>query len=100
MTTKAEVEDDELRIIRARISKIDAERSRLLKRAKEIEDGRARRKFTCACVRLNKDIDIGDMSEQHAAGRRGLQLGLVAETLSALEDCARCGGSGIPKGDA
>lgn len=89
-------ESDELSRINARISEIDEERYKLVRRRQVLERGRALRKFTCVCVRLGRDIDVTNMSEQEAAGRRGLQIGLVAETLSALKDCPSCRGSGIP----
>ena len=99
MDAEAERWDEELELsrIRERIDAIDAERRRLSARRQEIEDARARQKFVCACVRLNKDIDIHGMAEQEVLGRYGLQLGLVSETLSALKACPSCRGSGIPK---
>lgn len=89
-------ESEELTRIRARIAEIDDERFKLLQRCKVLEKNRALRKFTCVCVRLNKDIGVTDMIEQEAAGRRGLQTGIVIETLSALKNCPSCRGSGIP----
>ncbi|HYX21409.1 MAG TPA: hypothetical protein VFA98_11250 [Thermoanaerobaculia bacterium] len=89
-------ESEELSRIRARIAEIDDERIKLLKRCNVLERNRALRKFTCVCVRLGKDIGVTNMSEQEAAGRNGLQIGLVAETLSALKGCPSCRGSGIP----
>lgn len=89
-------ESEELTRINARISEIDDERWKLIQRRKVLEQNRALRKFTCVCVRLGKDISVTDMSEQEAAGRRGLQIGLVAETLSALKNCPVCRGSGMP----
>jgi hypothetical protein len=91
-------DDNELSYIRKRIEEIDKERWGLIKRLQEIEDGRAQRKFTCECVRKNGDIDITNMQEQEAAGRKGLQMGLVYETLSSLKACPSCHGSGIPSG--
>lgn len=93
---KSESESEELSRIRARIAEIDSERYKLLQRCKVLEQTRALRKFTCVCVRLGKDIRVTNMSEQEAAGRTGLQCGLVAETLSALKNCPACRGSGIP----
>jgi hypothetical protein len=89
-------ESEELTRINARIAEIDDERFKLIRRRQVLERNRALRKFTCVCVRLGKDIDVTNMSEQEAAGRHGLQIGLVAETLSALKDCPSCRGSGIP----
>lgn len=52
--------------------------------------------FTCRCVRLNEDIGIHDMVDQEKAGRVGLGLGWVSQTLSALRDCEVCKGAGKP----
>ena len=89
-------DSEELTLINARISEIDDERWKLIQRRKVLERNRALRKFTCVCVRLGKDINVTNMTEQEVAGRHGLQIGLVAETLSALKNCPSCRGSGIP----
>lgn len=52
--------------------------------------------YTCTCVRLNKDLDIWDMSQQEEQGRRPLGFGSVSDTLSADKNCPICHGTGIP----
>jgi hypothetical protein len=50
----------------------------------------------CQCVRLNGHIGIFDSGQQEAAGRVGLMLGLVANSISSVRDCPVCGGTGVP----
>jgi hypothetical protein len=86
---------EELVDIRAVLDKLDTLRSTLIARRDVLERLlRGKELFTCVCVRLNEDLGIRTMSEQEAAGRRGLQLGSVSETLSALKDCPHCKGRG------
>lgn len=71
------------------------EHAKIIDALKVLRREEAREKFNCPCVALNKDLEIYDMAEQHAAGRRGLQCGEVAETFSAKEDCPSCYGKGV-----
>lgn len=56
-----------------------------------------REEHPCPCVRLNSELGIADSRAQAHAQRRGIGLGLVAETLSADARCPLCGGSGVPR---
>lgn len=51
----------------------------------------------CACVKLNRDIEIYDMGEQERRGRTPLSVGgFVADTLTAIKSCTVCNGTGVP----
>ncbi len=62
----------------------------------KLEMEQAKEDHPCSCVKLNGDIEIYDMVEQERRGRRGLQFGTVADTLSARKDCEFCKGTGKP----
>jgi hypothetical protein len=76
------------------LSVLDHKRSILIQKIAKMRAREDKKRFNCSCVRLNADLGIEDMAEQHAAGRNGLGLGYVSETLSALASCAICGGTG------
>lgn len=71
-------------------SKVDA----LVDQIAKLRFEEAKEKYSCSCVRLNKDINVFDMRDQELRNRNGLQLGFVAETLSADRSCQTCHGSG------
>lgn len=52
--------------------------------------------YPCECVCLNRVIGIFNMGDQAKAGRVGLSMGPVGDTLSALKACPRCAGTGKP----
>jgi len=49
---------------------------------------------SCRCVRLNKDIDIYNHSQQVNKNRVGLELGIPGEIYSADKYCIYCHGTG------
>jgi len=91
-----EEREERLETIRVIIHRLQCEISELVVERNKLELEEARASHTCSCVKLNGDIEIYDMVEQERRGRRGLQLGTVAETLSARKDCRTCGGTGKP----
>lgn len=65
---------------------------------RELELEEVREAHPCDCVKLNASIGIHDTGEQARQGREGLSFGgWVSETLSALKDCPRCHGTGVPE---
>jgi hypothetical protein len=76
---------------------LEAQAYALREQAEVISKQLDRNEYTCSCVHLNKDIGIFDCVEQEKANRKGLGLGLVAETLSAAADCPKCKGKGKPQ---
>lgn len=66
----------------------------LRERSDQIYRQLQKHEYNCPCVRLNKDIDIFDMSDQEIANRNGFGCGWVSECLSARRDCPQCHGKG------
>lgn len=62
---------------------------------RELEKREATERFTCRCVRLNREIGVFTSAQQEALGRVWLNLGPVSDTLSAERNCPLCHGSGI-----
>lgn len=84
----------EMRALDKRIKELDHERASLLSERERLEIIEASERFTCECVRLNRDIDVHNMIDQEKCGRNGLQFGLVSNTFSALKACPKCHGRG------
>lgn len=66
------------------------------KESRELKLEICREEHPCECVKLNRDIEIYDMTELIHRNRECFGLGFVAELLSARKDCQLCHGSGIP----
>ncbi len=96
MQTKRQARIHELR---AKADKMRREVDAIYDEVHKLEMEQAKEDHPCSCVKLNGDIEIYDMVEQERRGRRGLGLGMVAETLSARKDCPVCKGTGKPKKD-
>jgi hypothetical protein len=86
-----------IRQINTELDRLDKERFALLKEKNDLLLARSKTQHSCSCVRLNRDINITNIGDQIRANRRGLGLGLVAETLSADCGCPFCKGTGIPQ---
>lgn len=91
-------------MVNARLKEIHDEIMDLVQRKDELIEERqalvladARKTYDCTCVKLNRDISVNDMAQQEKAGRRGLGLGPVCETLSSDKKCPTCGGTGRTK---
>ncbi len=86
----------EIRGYEARVAALRDEREILL-RQNDLE------RFTCPCVRLNRDLGIHDRALLVAQKRSMFGSGrFVADCLSADWECSICGGTGEPgsaKGD-
>lgn len=90
---------------RKRIDELWAQRQELYrqiglldKERKRLEDDDLKAEHPCQCVRLNRDIGVHDMGELARKQRQTLEAGgLVSEGYSADRNCARCGGTGMPK---
>jgi len=88
----------------ARIQELRAQADKLRKQSDELYTEIAkldleqrREDHPCACVKLNRDVEIYDMGEQERRGRNPLSCGgFVADTLTARKDCTVCKGTGIP----
>lgn len=63
---------------------------------KQVGDQIDRINFPCTCVRLNRDLGIYDNVGLVNARRNDLDIGLIAEQLSADLDCPLCHGTGVP----
>lgn len=85
-----------IKVLRERLAEVDKEALFLRETIHKALMAEAREKFTCPCVRLNSDLGIGTCAQQAEKHRVGLQLGYVADTLSALKDCPLCDGTGEP----
>jgi hypothetical protein len=72
----------------------------LHREARDLSLEQDREDYPCACVRLNRDIGVFDMTRQMRDGRvpLGAHAGaFVSETLTARRDCEACGGEGKPR---
>lgn len=81
---------EERRVLMSRINQIS-------KKVDRLEQEKSRAEHPCSCVRLNREIDVGDMGSAEANRRRTFGLGFVGELLSADLDCSKCAGTGVPR---
>ncbi len=90
--------EDRLSELRSEILTVQRQLDKLHEERRTLELEQEKYDHPCACVKLNKDVEIFSRSEQERRGRIHLSLGyLIGDTLSARTDCGVCLGTGIPR---
>lgn len=83
--------------LRAQADKLRKQSDKLYAEIAKLDLEQRKEDHPCACVKLNRDVEIYDMGEQERRGRNPLSLGgFVADTLTARKDCTVCMGTGKP----
>ncbi len=87
-----------LQQLRAEVAQLRKIQDELQTEIQKLDLEQRKEEHPCACVKLNKDVEIFDMQEQERRGRNPLGAGgFVADTLSARKDCTTCKGTGVPE---
>ncbi len=88
---------EQMNLLRAESRSLQTRRDLIHKMLDKLELEQAWEDHPCTCVKLNGDIGIYDMMEQERRNRRGLGFGFVSHCLSAIKNCPKCEGKGIPQ---
>lgn len=88
---------EQIKKLREESHSLFLQRERVHEELSKLELEQAWEDHPCECVKLNGDIEIYDMMEQERRNRRGLGFGFVSHCLSAIKNCPKCEGKGIPQ---